>query len=981
MGLNGKIWVKHGLGEMVSCLDGYEITNYPSLGDPKSRLLENRFGQVWTTFPGGIARLRNGHWEKFSLPDLERENHTNAMRRLVTPVPLVPIYSQLALFALPDLLMCFDPSKPASIPLKAAAETGIGLFTDIVNGHDDVTWIAGTKGMARFRLSASKNMTLWEEFVCPEEYGNLQHLSVDDHGGVTAVAEQVKRKNSVVAYFDNGRWEFHDILQGNLHYAWVGPENRFWACTIHNLGWLDSDHTEMIERESQVTGWINDVATDSKGVFWLATSEGLARFAPAAWRTPPEVSGHSSGVIGMVQDLEGRLWFATDSGLLCYNRGQWKRHSYVDSVDPGFQPTDEIVSLSTGEVVLKRGEKLLSFNPTAEEFSLVAHPSNRNLKLLGQLRDGALCLQTTETEAPPASRRPFRLESYDGKEFRVLAEANATRNLKGDLYFCLETTNRDLWIGGSQGVGLWRNGKIQTFSRADGQVPESALCMLEMPNGRVWCGGVSKIYEYDHQRWSLVESGFDRVNCLMRAQDGTIWAASNDGVYRYLSNTWLLNNTEDGLPSSAAYELLQDDQGTIWVGTARGLSRWHPDSDIDAPRAFITSHNGQNVYSLETPISLSLRGRDKWKYTSSNRLLYSTRIDGEKWTDYNSETTIPLKDTIPGKHRFEARVMDRNGNVDIVNPAVFEFTVILPWYLESRLIIIVTAGLVACLLLAALAINRHWHLKKSYAQVELIVEERTRELNQAHEALLHSQKMQALGAMSAGIAHDFNNILSIIKGSVQIIEEHLDNKSRVLNRLDRIKTMVDQGASVVKALLGYSRTQSREMVSCDINPVVDATLQLLGDRFATGIVLRRQLQPGLPEVFCIKDLLQQILLNLILNAAEAMAGEGKILIVTALAQEFPANGVLVPAKADTYVTVAVQDNGCGINEEIRSRIFEPFFTTKALSTRRGTGLGLSMVYEFARTQGLGVYFDSEVGRGSNFMIYLPVNPQSTARPA
>jgi signal transduction histidine kinase len=305
--------------------------------------------------------------------------------------------------------------------------------------------------------------------------------------------------------------------------------------------------------------------------------------------------------------------------------------------------------------------------------------------------------------------------------------------------------------------------------------------------------------------------------------------------------------------------------------------------------------------------------------------------------------------------------------------------VVLPWYLETRLILIVTAGLVVCLFFGGLAINRHLKLKRSYAEVERIVKQRTGELNQAHEALLHSQKMQALGTLSAGIAHDFNNILSIIQGSVQIIAEHLDDKNRVMTRLDRIKTMVEQGASIVKAMLGYSRTQPSEATACDINQVVEETIKLLGDRFLEGIVLDRQLKPGLPSVFCVKELLQQMLLNLILNASEAMAGEGKIVLLTSSSKAFPANSELPPKAANEYVVVAVQDAGCGINAEIRSRIFEPFFTTKALSTRRGTGLGLSMVYEFARTQGLGIHLASEVGRGSVFTLYLPIGLAAPAK--
>src|SRR5207237_2509456 len=111
------------------------------------------------------------------------------------------------------------------------------------------------------------------------------------------------------------------------------------------------------------------------------------------------------------------------------------------------------------------------------------------------------------------------------------------------------------------------------------------------------------------------------------------------------------------------------------------------------------------------------------------------------------------------------------------------------------------------------------------------VAERTRELEITSRELVHSQKMNALGTLAAGIAHDFNNILSIIKGSAQIIEDNLDNAEKVHTRVNRINTVVEQGAGIVKAMLGFSRDSDGQMVHCDLNNVARETIKLLGDRF------------------------------------------------------------------------------------------------------------------------------------------------------
>jgi signal transduction histidine kinase len=322
--------------------------------------------------------------------------------------------------------------------------------------------------------------------------------------------------------------------------------------------------------------------------------------------------------------------------------------------------------------------------------------------------------------------------------------------------------------------------------------------------------------------------------------------------------------------------------------------------------------------------------------------------------------------------------MDRNCNIDPF-PARLEFVVVLPWYKESRLVLIAFAGLAVALFFAGLAFNRHRQLVRSYSEVEQNVAQRTRELENANRQLLHSQKMNALGTLAAGIAHDFNNILSIIKGSTQIIEDNLDDPQKVSTRVDRIKTVVEQGAGIVKAMLGFTHDSGDQPALCDLNAVLDDTVKLLGDRFLREVQLTLDCAPHLPEVPCSKNLIQQVLLNFIFNAAESMTSRKQIVLATRLLDKPPAGLVLAPAPAARYAALSVQDFGTGISPDILPRIFEPFFTTKALSVRRGTGLGLSMVYELAKKMEAGLAVDSVVGQGSTFTLILPVR-ERTAHP-
>jgi signal transduction histidine kinase len=173
-------------------------------------------------------------------------------------------------------------------------------------------------------------------------------------------------------------------------------------------------------------------------------------------------------------------------------------------------------------------------------------------------------------------------------------------------------------------------------------------------------------------------------------------------------------------------------------------------------------------------------------------------------------------------------------------------------------------------------------------------------------------------------------------------------------------------------MLGFSRDSDQQSGTVDLNTVVDDTLKLLGDRFLREIEVKFEPAPDLPQVCYAKDFIQQILLNFIFNAAESLAERKVIILSTRLLQTPPAGMVLTPSRPGPAVSVSVKDFGCGISAEILPRIFEPFFTTKAFSARRGTGLGLSMVYELARKMNAGLAVDTLEKEGSSFTLILPL---------
>jgi signal transduction histidine kinase len=534
----------------------------------------------------------------------------------------------------------------------------------------------------------------------------------------------------------------------------------------------------------------------------------------------------------------------------------------------------------------------------------------------------------------------------------------------------LTAKNGDIWLGGQDTAWRHRNA-WRVFSSKDQLGPEDVLAFAESPDGKISCATASKVWKFDGKNWLTLRAGFDHINSLLASRDGTLWVASQNGAHRFTHGAWLGYGTEDGMPSPVVHNIFEDEAGRIVANTANGLTLFQANADTDAPKSFIHHAGKSEIHFRENaPITLPFSGRDKWNLTEPNRLMFSDRLDEHEWSPFQDLHEVSFADLSLGKHHFQVRAMDRNGNID-QNPARMEFAVVVPWYRETRLVLILSIALVIALFFAALAMNRQRQLRRAYALVEKKIAERTRELEIANRELLHSQKMNALGTLAAGIAHDFNNILSIVKGSAQIIEDNVDNPQKIRTRTDRIKTVVEQGSGIVKAMLGFSSGSEDPAAPCNVNAVVENTIKLLGDRFLREVQVTFTPTEGLPEVAAQRDFIQQILLNFIFNASEAVTARKQIELTTQVLKQLPTNLVLTPKSAPGYVAISVRDFGSGIAPENMPRIFEPFFTTKALSTKRGTGLGLSMVYELAKKLEAGVSVVSAVNEGSTFTLILP----------
>ena len=240
------------------------------------------------------------------------------------------------------------------------------------------------------------------------------------------------------------------------------------------------------------------------------------------------------------------------------------------------------------------------------------------------------------------------------------------------------------------------------------------------------------------------------------------------------------------------------------------------------------------------------------------------------------------------------------------------------------------------------------------------------------EQLRQSQKMEAIGTLAGGIAHDFNNLLSGILGYSGLLKLHAEGQSQVLQSAEIIERTALRAAELTQKLLGFARRGKHKNVAVNIHRAIDDCIELLSRTIDKRIEIVRRFDAKLDKVMGDPTQMEQILLNLAINARDAIEDRGRITFSTRI--EEVVAGDTETCEAGLYLIASVSDSGCGIPPDIRSRVFEPFFTTK--ENGKGTGMGLAMVYGIVKNHGGTIRLETEPGRGTTFHCYLPLADQS-----
>jgi len=981
----GRVWIAHGAVDSLTVYDGYTFRRLPSPGTAL-KLREGPTGQVWALLPSGVRTgdysgvqlLADGRWTAFEIDALRDSGITRSQ--------FLPWATDRVLVLTPGAILELDRARGIAKPVRLAADTPLERFTDLAPAADGGAWIAGPRGLLHLPNPAAKGVAD-RTVALPDRWAARAVTRIHDAGRSLFVSI-AQAHGWAAAVFDGTTWRevarSSDPTESVM--AWPGRDQVIWTASLTRFGFrltLESGACcrRTIERIKAFSGRLNAVEPLPDGGFWLATSLGLVRHAPAAWHTPPELVAVEGWIGGLLESSAGTLYALHENGLLQRGASGWILHR----VPPGFVvdagPATNVAELPDGRIVigatLPSGaiDATLAFDPVRKQFAPVRHPEGRVVRMIGPASGGAWVVTSIDGD--------FRLERYDGRQFTTVVQVQGAWLRGGMPRTILELGGGDLLlVPDGTGIGWVRRGKRDVIGPTEGYPGSGSFAALEIAPGRYWFGDRDSVIAFDGRRWETLRTGLQTVRAIVRTRDGSIWVTSGSGLHRYRDGAWSTVAAPEGLPDGSAHHLIEDRGGTIWVSTTAGLASYTADADRDPPETLLGPGNPS-----EAPPSGDVRivfsGRDRWAYSPADRLLYSWRLDGGAWSPAEARAAVELHGLAAGSHRVEVRAADRNWNLD-PTPAALDFIVLRPWYRESGFLAMGALAALALVAAIGLFVSRHVRLERlvgerttalAGANAQLRAELADRRRVEAQRAMLEgqlhqAQKLEAVGRLAGGIVHDFNNLLTVINGFAEFVQEEAGGSAAVRTAIAEISRATERAAALTRQLMAFSRHQVVEPKALDMNQVIADIERMLRRLIGEDIALTCVPGPTLWPVLADRGQIEQVIVNLAVNARDAMPSGGRLTIETANVE---LDEAFVRSHAGTsggpHVRLKVADTGAGMDAETRSRIFDPFFTTKTRD--KGSGLGLATVYGIVVQAGGHVWVDSEPGQGTAFTIYLP----------
>jgi signal transduction histidine kinase/streptogramin lyase len=993
--LDGYLWV--GTYEGLARFDGvrfkvFDSVNTPELPDRSiTALAVDRDGTLWISTNGGLAGLRDGDFGRVPLPEGVIERGVNQL--------LPAREGGVWIATLGSGLLRLRDGRFQ----RWTSEQGLGSnrVLALAEAHEGDLWVATPQGLRRWNgtaflpgpafagplplvsaLAVDAQGTLW----AGDQAGTVHRLK----DGVMQPVPEVSRPGSPVSV----------LLADRRGALWVASRG-------HGLMRLVGDQRSTLDITNGLeANSIFSLLEDAEGSLWLGMgSHGLHRLKDALFTPygPPEGLAHDmvtsvreardgslwfgtlgggisrwkdqrmtswaardglidERVFGSAEGRDGSLWFATRRGIL-----RWHEGTFTSIPEQGLAPRSAfgqpVHEDEHGTLWATTQEGLVRWD--GKQFSLV-DPEHKVLgaiiRVLKRRAAGGFWI---------GSEGGGLAWYHEGHAFTLSSQGSP---IKGDVRGLYED-GQTLWIGTTQGLFRWKDGRFTRLSRNEGLFDDVVFELLPDGRGHLWMTCNKGIFRVSRQELEAVADG------LLERVTSHSYGGREDGMRAEECNAL-------GGPSG-----IRARDGRLWFPTTRGAVVLDP-SHLQQPAALPPVRieelwvDRQLLPVSEWPRIPPGEGRVEIHYTTpalsaAERVRFRYKLEGidADWVEAGTRRVAYYTRLPPGRHRFFVEATLQGARLTSVAELVFHLQ---PRFFET-LLFRVGLGLALVLAVAGGVWLRLHQSRQRELQLQARVDERTAELalrlqqlEATQDRLAHAEKLVAVGTLASGVGHEINNPLAYILSNLRYLSKELRALSRReeeherWREVDEALTDALHGAErvrkIVQALKTLARVQTEPPARVDLHTVLDHALAVVEPQLSRRARLVRDYglrQPVLGD----EGRLGQAFLNLLANAAQAIP-EGhpernEIRVRTRQSQEGRA-------------VVEVSDTGHGIAPEILPRIFEPFFTTKEAG--EGTGLGLSICHATIQSMGGEIQVESEPGRGSTFRVLLPTPPEGPPEP-